>query len=135
MIKMPKEFVERIITNAQHDLPNESCGMFAGKITNGTITVEKIYPMTNVDQSPEHFSLDPKEQFAVIRDIRSHGLKLLGNYHSHPQTPSRPSQEDIRLAYDSSLIYMILSLASTTPVFKAFHIENSEYTELPMHIA
>ena len=53
---------------------------------------------------------DPKEHLASIKDIRAKGLKPLGNWHSHPESPSRPSQEDKRLAYDSSASYLILSL-------------------------
>ena len=44
--------------------------------------------------------MDPKEQLKAIKDMRANGLTPLGNWHSHPETPARPSQEDIRLAYD-----------------------------------
>ena len=30
----------------------------------------------------------------------------LGNWHSHPESPSRPSDEDKRLAYDSQLLLL-----------------------------
>ena len=85
-----------------------------------------MYLLRNADQSAEHFSLDPMEQLEVIRDTRKHGLKPLGNWHSHPQTPSRPSEEDKRLAYDKHAVYMILSLAEKEPILNAFHIENGE---------
>lgn len=86
--------------------------------------------MTNTDQSPEHFSMDPKEQFAAIKDMRSKGLVLLGNFHSHPATPSRPSQEDIRLAHDPAASYLILSLADRSrPVLKSFRIQNGGSAE------
>ena len=41
---------------------------------------------------------------------RAAGLKILGNWHSHPQTPARPSKEDLRLANDPGAIYAIVSL-------------------------
>ena len=44
--------------------------------------------------------------------MRSHGWQLLGNFHSHPETPARPSEEDKRLVFDTSLSYLILSLAA-----------------------
>ncbi len=88
--------------------------------------------MTNMDASPEHFSFDPKEQFAAIRYARSNSLQVIANWHSHPETPSRPSAEDIRLAYDPDILYFILSLAAEEPVLKAFCIRegNSEEVEL-----
>lgn len=44
-------------------------------------------------------------------------------YHSHPATPPRMSEEDIRLAYDTSITYLIYSML--TDEIKAFQI-NSE---------
>lgn len=97
--------------------------------------MEKIYLLTNVDESREHFSMDPKEQFAAIKDIRANGWELLGNFHSHPESPSRPSEEDKRLAYDSSVSYLILSLMEETPVLKSFRIdEEKNVTIEPLEI-
>jgi proteasome lid subunit RPN8/RPN11 len=45
-------------------------------------------------------------------------------YHSHPATPARPSEEDINLAYDPDLRYIIISLAGEEPVVNAFRIIN-----------
>lgn len=77
------------------------------------------------DHSSEHFSLDPKEQLGAVRDMRARGLSPLGNWHSHPASPSRPSAEDIRLAFDSRASYLILSLQDENkPVLNSFHVEN-----------
>ena len=59
--------------------------------------------------------------------MRDEGLSPLGNWHSHPETPSRPSEEDKRLANDSRASYLILSLAEEdNPVLNAFHVEGPE---------
>ena len=80
--------------------------------------------------SNEHFSLDPKEQLAAIKDMRAEGLVPLGNWHSHPESPSRPSDEDKRLAYDKTASYMILSLMNRDePVLNSFHIEGTDSTK------
>lgn len=78
--------------------------------------------------------MDPAEQFAVLRDIRRRNLALIGNFHSHPETPSRPSDEDKRLAFDPSLRYLILSLAEEKPVLRSFCIRGGEATAEPLHI-
>ena len=68
-----------------------------------------------------------KEQLAAVKDMRANGLVPLGNWHSHPESPSRPSEEDKRLAYDSTASYMILSLMDNeNPVLNSFHIEGTE---------
>jgi proteasome lid subunit RPN8/RPN11 len=85
--------------------------------------------MTNIDHSEEHFSFDPKEQFAAVKYARKNGLKIVGNWHSHPASPSRPSEEDKRLAYDPNILYFILSLAAEQPVLNAFRIVDGEVKE------
>jgi [CysO sulfur-carrier protein]-S-L-cysteine hydrolase len=130
MIKLTIAILNGIIRQAQNELPNETCGLLAGS---GCV-VHKQIPMTNTDHSPEHFSFDPSEQFQALRTARSEGLELIANYHSHPETPSRPSVEDIRLAYDPDILYLILSLAGETPVLKAFRIQNGISVEEPVEI-
>lgn len=67
--------------------------------------------------------LDPKEQLAAVKDTRANGLVPLGNWHSHPESPSRPSEEDKRLAFDSKSSYLILSLMDiNAPVLNSFRI-------------
>ncbi len=124
MITLNQLDFEKILAHAKIELPNEACGLIAGTITeNGDKLVKKVYLLTNIDHSNEHFSLDPKEQLAAVKDMRSLGLKPLGNWHSHPESPSRPSDEDKRLAYDSTASYMILSLMNPDePVLNSFKI-------------
>lgn len=125
MIKVPQHVVSEIIEQAINELPNETCGLLAGTETE----VVKRFAMTNTDHSPEHFSFDPAEQFQVLRAARAEGLSIIANFHSHPATPSRPSQEDIRLAYDPDILYFIISLAAETPVLKAFRIREGKVAE------
>ena len=71
--------------------------------------------------------MDPREQLAAVKDMRANGYELLGNFHSHPESPSRPSEEDKRLAYDSTMEYLILSLIEIdNPVLKAFNIDEEK---------
>lgn len=118
---------DTILEHCVRGLPNEACGLLAG-LTDGEVkTVKKVYLLTNIDESNEHFSMDPKEQLAAVKDARLHGLSLLGNFHSHPESPSRPSEEDKRLAYDSKMEYLILSLQEPeNPVLRAFGIDGEK---------
>ena len=123
-LKMKKEDYEKILAHCREGLPNESCGLLAGDIDGEIKTITDVYLLTNIDASNEHFSMDPKEQLAAVKDARVKGKKLIGNFHSHPESPSRPSEEDKRLAYDSTMEYLILSLQEAdNPVLKAFGID------------
>ena len=133
MIKLSKEDFEKILSHAKSELPNEACGLIAGEISGDDKLIKKVYLLTNIDHSNEHFSLDPKEQLAAVKDMRKNGFSPLGNWHSHPESPSRPSDEDKRLAYDSTASYMILSLMNIDePVLNSFKIrgDNAEKEEL-----
>ena len=123
MIKLKRSDYEKIVAHAKKEAPIEACGLIAGRLDGDDKIVEKIYVLTNTDHAEEHFTLDPKEQLMAIKDMRALGLTPLGNWHSHPVSPSRPSDEDKRLAYDSSASYMILSLMDEEPVLNSFHIE------------
>lgn len=122
-IRLKKADFEAIVAHAKAELPNEACGLIAGRVDGEVKVVEKVYFLTNIDHSNEHFSLDPKEQLEAVKDMRANGFAPLGNWHSHPESPSRPSDEDKRLAYDSTASYMILSLMDKTPVLNSFKIE------------
>lgn len=110
MIKLSKADYNKIVAHAESELPNEACGLIAGTVDGENKEIKKVYLLSNIDHSNEHFSLDPKEQLAAVKDMRQNGFVPLGNWHSHPESPSRPSDEDKRLAYDSKASYMILSL-------------------------
>jgi proteasome lid subunit RPN8/RPN11 len=123
MIRIPKAIHEELIAHAREGFPLEICGILGG-IAN---EVSAIYRMTNTDESREHFMMDPKEQFAVVKDLRAKGLTMLANYHSHPESPARPSEEDIRLALTPSVSYLIISLLEPQkPAVRSFKIEQGK---------
>lgn len=125
MLHITKSDYEKILNHAIEGLPNEACGLIAGTVEDGIKVVREVYLLTNVDASNEHFTIDPKEQLKAVKDMRAKGYQQFGNWHSHPESPSRPSEEDKRLAYDSKADYLILSLEDREhPVLNAFLIEN-----------
>ncbi|MBR1422812.1 MAG: M67 family metallopeptidase [Ruminococcus sp.] len=125
MITIKRSDVDKMIAHAKGCLPEEACGLIGGTKDGADKHIEAVYLLENTDHSNEHFTLDPKEQLAAIKDMRSKGLVPLGNWHSHPESPSRPSEEDKRLSYDSTASYMILSLMDAQkPDLNSFHVEN-----------
>lgn len=123
MIKLSRSDYERLLAYAKSELPNEACGLLAGTVENNYKIIKEIYLLTNIDHSDTHFTIDVAEQLSAIKDMRAKGLSLLGNWHSHPDSPPIPSDEDKRLAYDDKASYMILSLMDRgEPVLQAFKI-------------
>ena len=133
-MKIPQNVIDEMIAQAQQDAPNETCGYLLGTISpsTGEALVTENYWMENIDHSPEHFSFAPKDQFAALKYARNNGLKILANWHSHPASPSRPSQEDLRLANDPSIRYAILSLHEGIHL-NSFAIKNGEVVDKQVH--
>ena len=131
---IPQTIIDELISQARQDAPNETCGYLLGivSVAEGAVVTEN-YWMENIDHSPEHFSFAPKDQFAALRYARSKGLKILANWHSHPASPSRPSQEDLRLANDPTIRYAILSLHEGNHL-NSFKILNGEVIDKEVHL-
>jgi len=133
-VRLKQADYEAIVAHALSGLPNEACGLIAGKADNNVKIVEKVYLLSNPDCSPEHFSVDPKEQLSAVKDMRANGFIPLGNFHSHPSTAARPSEEDIRMFYDGKASYLILSLADESRALKAFGVTDGEVTPQTLEI-
>lgn len=106
MLRIRSAVVEGIMAHVKREAPLEACGYLAER--DGIVIGH--YELTNVKASEVRYAMDPAEQFAAVRRMRADGLRLRAAYHSHPTTPARPSAEDMRLAYDRGLSYVIVSL-------------------------
>lgn len=110
--------------------PLEACGLLAGK--HGR--VEKVIPVRNQAQSPVRFVMDPYEQLQALEWIDSHGLELLGIFHSHPAGPETASPTDIReAAYE--VVQLIWSRDRHGWKVRGFWIENGRAAEVSLQIA
>ncbi len=130
---IPQQVIDELIEQARRDAPDESCGYLLGERTDEGEVVTENYWMENIDHSPEHFAFAPKDQFAALKYARSKGLRILANWHSHPASPSRPSQEDLRLANDPSIRYAILSLHQGIHL-NSFKILGGEVVDKEIHL-
>ncbi len=124
MLKISKEVWAGIVGHARQEAPLEACGYLAEQ--EGIVI--RHYPLTNADASADHYSLQPEEQFTAVRQMRASGLKLRAVYHSHPASPARPSQEDIKLAHDPEISYVIVSLLEGEAAVQSFSVKGSVVT-------
>ena len=103
MLYIPGNDYLNILEYCKSRLPYEACGL-AGGIKNGDgWHIKKIYFLTNTESSTTHFTMDIREQFAAVKDMRK------------------------RLAYDFNVSYMVLSLMDIMcPVLKAYKIDREK---------
>lgn len=115
MIKIRLGDLENIIDHCKEELPLEACGILAGKKRglSGVKEVLKIYRCRNELNSPTEYGIGAEEQFKIFSEIDDLGLDLLGFYHSHSYSFSRPSSIDEERANYFGHSYMIVALHPT----------------------
>jgi proteasome lid subunit RPN8/RPN11 len=133
---IPRDHFEDMLAQAKAELPNECCGLLAGRVesdaTNLTIPTGKIskrYPLTNELQSPTEFLSDPKSLLAAHKDMRSSQLEILAIYHSHPTSEPIPSKKDRERNYSPDVANVIISLRSDPLEVRIWWITESEVCE------
>ena len=120
MLSLSKALYEEMIAHCKRDYPKEACGILAGKAGE----VEQVYPMRNVEDSPIGYSMDPKEQLAVEKQMRSRNQQMVGIYHSHTASPAYPSSVDVSLAISPDIAYVLVSLKDQArPEVKSYRIQ------------
>lgn len=128
-MRITKALYDQLIDHAQRERPNECCGMIACR--DGAAV--KVIEAANAERSPLRYSIDPAEQFKLIKEIEEDGLELGAIYHSHTRSPAYPSQTDINLAFYPNCHYLIVSLQDPEgPDVRAFRIDKQGVEEVEL---
>ena len=124
VVSVPDALLAEMVAYARAEVPNEACGLIAGDA--GVVT--KIYPMTNVDASPERFTIDPAEHFAAWQDATGNGWSIIGSFHSHPAAPAVPSEADLDGGSDPGWVNFIVGVADGRIDLRAWWYEDGGAT-------
>jgi proteasome lid subunit RPN8/RPN11 len=119
-------------------LPEEGCGLLAGRQENRAAYVTVVLPIANELHSPVRFRMDPLSQLQAFQWLDEQGLDLLAIFHSHPAGPAYPSATDqAEFAYPGVLT-LIVSPHSAEDGWQArayaLDLEGSGPTEVPIEI-
>ncbi len=132
-LRLPQSIHDEMIAHARAELPNECCGLLAGKRpTSGTgsteIQVEQRYALINELKSPTEYESGGESLIAASKDMRHRGLEIVGIYHSHPTSPPMPSKKDLeRNFYGDSVIHFIVSLARPEPEVRGWWLLDTSF--------
>src|SRR3989338_1881908 len=128
-LRLPKSLHDEIIAHCQREYPKEACGILAGQAG----IAAQVYTMTNVEHSAIGYAMDPKEQLAVEKQMRSRGQRMVGVYHSHTASDAYPSSVDVSLAISPDVSYVLVSLKDRQhPVVKSYRIAGTAIEEEPV---
>lgn len=101
---LTKEHITQLIIIAEQNLPNEACGIIAGR---GQISL-KIYQISNSLLSPTEFLMEPKEMVKTFWEIEKNELEPVAFFHSHPTSPPVPSPTDLKRNYYPETPHLII---------------------------
>lgn len=123
---------KQILSNhADKERPNESCAILLGTENNGQSKVEKIFLTKNTDQSPVNFTISAEQRLEADKMEKELKLKIIGIFHSHPDSESYPSSTDKKFMDLNPVTWVIFS--GITKEFKAYVLE-SEISEISIEI-
>lgn len=94
---------DEIERHGEREYPHECCGLLVGRFdANGAKVVEETIAVSNAREEEARHNrslITPQELMRGERRARERGLEVVGNYHSHPDHPARPSQFDLDHAW------------------------------------
>jgi len=130
-IAIAREAYAKILAAARKAGSMEACGLLGG--AKGRVSA--FYELNNAAASNEQYRILPDEQLAAVKDMRKKGLEMLASWHSHPDTPARMSPEDLRLAYTSGLVHVIVSMMDAdNPDVRAYVVEDGRAVGIELKI-
>ena len=90
MLFLTKNDYDKVLKHCEAGLPDEACGLIGGTKEGNDKYIKKVYLLTNIDHSNEHFSMDPKEQLQfLLAEILSQNIS--STYLVGIGIPTRPS--------------------------------------------
>ena len=111
MISISEQLLENIREHGIRDYPYECCGLLLGRYDADGKLVSETYPISNAREESakrNRFLIEPEELMRGEKYARSQELEIVGFYHSHPDSPARPSQYDLEHAWPT-YSYIIVS--------------------------
>ena len=129
-IRIRQTTLSEIASHARRESPRECCGLLLGS---GDL-IDEAVAIRNLAEHTSRYQLDPREHIATNRRLRGTYRAVIGAYHSHPMTAAIPSPRDLAEAHYPEFVWLIVSLASGTPDYRAYRIENGKAEELRLRV-
>jgi proteasome lid subunit RPN8/RPN11 len=120
-IILTKSQQQLLSNHADNETPNESCAILFGTEDEKEIKVEKIFLTENIEKSPVNFTISAEQRLEADKMERELELKIIGIFHSHPDSNAYPSSTDKKFMELNPVIWIIFS--GTSRDFKAYVLE------------
>jgi proteasome lid subunit RPN8/RPN11 len=147
-IFISKQLADELIRICVDALPHQAFGLVGGE---DIYHPKSLYPCsTNLRNNPEWklffesfgefyknpdlgFVIAPQEVHLVLEDMDSRRESFIGVFHAHRILPAEPSELDIALSADSSLLSYIVSVADpSSPAIGIFQLNSGGFQRIPI---
>ena len=107
IITIARQAQDRIRQQAEQCYPQECVGLLLGYRAGEQVHIEYAYAAENAAVEPQaHFLLLPSSYLQADRWAHTHGVEIVGIYHSHPDQAAQPSASDLRGIYAVSYTHL-----------------------------
>ena len=132
-LRIPRDLYEQMIEQARSELPNECCGLLAGRIVNiagqDVGQVSARHALRNEMASPIEYLSEGRSMFDAYRAMRERETEILAVYHSHPTSDPIPSGKDLERSYSPDVVNVIISLKTGEPEVRSWWLTSTNHQE------
>lgn len=128
MIVVNSSDLRRIVDLCEAAYPSEACGLLVGHDDSvhaeRTVTLSRIEPSANVAEGDNHshFEVDPALRLRLQKELRGGPERVIGLYHSHPNSGAQPSKTDLLAAWEPDLVWLVTSVIGGQAVHTSAHV-------------
>ena len=127
---VPRPVLDAMIAHARGELPNECCGLLAGRVEGETGLVTARFALRNDLASPTEYRSNPRDLLDAMKATRRDGTDVLAVYHSHPASAPVPSRTDRERNYwGTSVVHFIVGFPAGEPVVCAWWLDGANCRE------
>ena len=125
---LPRPIYDEMTAQAVTELPNECCGMLAGRFQEaGVAQVMKRYALVNSLASPDRYLSGERSLLDAHINARQNGLEFVAVYHSHPTSHPVPSRTDLAENLWQGIVHFIISLQKGQPEMRGWWLTATEF--------
>jgi desampylase len=107
-LHLSDELAAQMLSAAARTYPSECCGLIEGVAAEDGWRGLAVHEAANLAEDPaRHFLIDPQAQFDLLRALRGSERRIIGCFHSHPDSAPEPSATDRASAFESDFLWLI----------------------------
>lgn len=128
MIVVAPSDLRRIVELCEAAYPSEACGLLVGHDSAADdepgVSVSRVEPSANIAEGDNRsrFEVDPALRLRLQKDLRGGPERVIGLYHSHPDSGAQPSRTDLEAAWEPDLVWLITSVLGGQAVHTSAHV-------------